>query len=58
MEAAPPPNWPQYGGISFRNVSARYRPGLPLVVRGLTCEIKPQEKVHGLAAPSIVQLPG
>ena len=35
----PSPDWPQKGGIKFRNVSFRYRPELPLVLRGVSVEI-------------------
>ena len=35
----PRPDWPQKGGIKFRNVSFRYRPELPLVLRGVTVDI-------------------
>ena len=34
-------SWPQRGAISFRAVEMRYRPGMPLVLRGLSCEIEP-----------------
>ncbi|KAF8699270.1 Multidrug resistance-associated ABC transporter, partial [Rhizoctonia solani] len=40
-----PREWPQQGGISFRNVALRYREGLPLVLNGLTFNIKPGERV-------------
>ena len=35
----PPPTWPVYGNISFEEFSTRYRPGLDLVLRGITCDI-------------------
>ncbi|KAG9103477.1 hypothetical protein FRC06_010585, partial [Ceratobasidium sp. 370] len=41
----PPPEWPQNGEISFRNVALRYRDGLPLVLDGLTFNVKPGERV-------------
>ena len=34
-----PPTWPEHGAIEFRNVSMRYRPGLPLVLRNLSLTI-------------------
>jgi ATP-binding cassette subfamily C (CFTR/MRP) protein 1 len=37
--------WPTAGAVSFENVQLRYRPDLPLVLKGLTFEIKPGEKV-------------
>ena len=41
----PPAEWPQEGGVKFRNVALRYRDGLPLVLDGLTFEVKPGERV-------------
>ncbi|KAG8690811.1 hypothetical protein FRC11_008965 [Ceratobasidium sp. 423] len=41
----PPHEWPQEGGINFRNVALRYRDGLPLVLDGLTFDVKPGERV-------------
>jgi ATP-binding cassette, subfamily C (CFTR/MRP), member 1 len=42
----PPPEWPTKGAISFTNVDLAYRPGLPLVLRGITFDVKPGEKVR------------
>ncbi|XP_076057951.1 multidrug resistance-associated protein 1-like [Oratosquilla oratoria] len=44
-ETAPPPSWPAHGGVSLCGYQLRYRPGLELVLKGLTLEIHPQEKV-------------
>ncbi|KAL6449882.1 YOR1 Oligomycin resistance ATP-dependent permease YOR1 [Candida maltosa Xu316] len=44
-EAAPTPAWPQSGYITFKNVSLRYRPNLPLVLKGLDANFYPGEKV-------------
>lgn len=41
----PPPSWPPSGAISFKNVELAYRPGLPLVLRDVSFDIKPGEKV-------------
>lgn len=41
----PPVDWPTRGRISMRDVMMRYRPGLPLALKGITFEIDPQEKV-------------
>ncbi|CAI5454874.1 unnamed protein product [Caenorhabditis angaria] len=40
-----PQNWPSEGRIIMNNYSARYRPGLNLVVKQLNAEIKPHEKI-------------
>ncbi|KAN0068424.1 P-loop containing nucleoside triphosphate hydrolase protein [Elaphomyces granulatus] len=39
------PNWPQEGRITFSNVEMRYRPGLPLVLRGLDMDVRGGERV-------------
>jgi ABC-type multidrug transport system fused ATPase/permease subunit len=41
----PPPEWPAHGAIEFRNVSMRYRPGLPTVLHGISMSIKGGEKI-------------
>lgn len=45
QRAVVPARWPTEGKVSFRNVSARYRPELPTVVEGLTIEVGVAEKV-------------
>jgi ATP-binding cassette, subfamily C (CFTR/MRP), member 1 len=51
MEAAPitpndpPPSWPEKGAISFSHVDMAYRPGLPLVLKDVSFEVKAGEKV-------------
>ena len=42
----PPASWPSQGFISFNNVKFAYREGLPLVLKGVTFEVKPGEKVQ------------
>ncbi|KAJ8577547.1 hypothetical protein ON010_g1657 [Phytophthora cinnamomi] len=37
--------WPGRGAIRFDNLCLRYRPDLPLVLRGVSMEIQPGEKV-------------
>jgi ABC-type multidrug transport system fused ATPase/permease subunit len=39
------PSWPENGEIVFSNVQIRYRPGLPLVLKGLSIHIKPGEHI-------------
>ena len=41
----PPPTWPVHGTVTFEQYSARYRPGLDLVLRDLSCELHGGEKV-------------
>lgn len=41
----PPASWPIRGGVSFKNYSTRYRPGLDLVLKGINLDIKPNEKI-------------
>jgi ATP-binding cassette, subfamily C (CFTR/MRP), member 1 len=41
----PPPSWPNAGVISFHNVELAYRKGLPLVLKGVSFEIRAGEKV-------------
>lgn len=38
--------WPQAGEIAFNGYKSRYRPGLDLVLRNVTCKINPGEKVR------------
>ena len=38
-------SWPDKGTIEFRNYSTRYRPGLDLVLSGITVNITGTEKV-------------
>ena len=40
-----PPEWPEGGSIEFKNYATRYRPGMPLVLKGISCNIGPGEKV-------------
>jgi len=42
---SPPKNWPSQGEIVFKDFKLRYRKGLELILRGITCTIKPQEKI-------------
>ncbi|KAF8940207.1 hypothetical protein BGZ47_007831 [Haplosporangium gracile] len=40
-----PPNWPNQGHIRFRNYSTRYREGLDLVIKNVSFEILPAQKI-------------
>ena len=42
----PPASWPEKGEIKFTNVELAYRPGLPLVLKDITFEVKAGEKVR------------
>ncbi|XP_062861185.1 multidrug resistance-associated protein 5 [Trichomycterus rosablanca] len=42
---APPSDWPQEGEVVFDSVEMRYRDNLPLVLKKLSCTIRPKEKV-------------
>ena len=37
----PQPGWPSSGALSYHNVTASYRPGLPPVLRNLTFSLQP-----------------
>lgn len=38
-------SWPVKASIQFKNVSARYRPGLPLVLKDLSFDVEAQQRV-------------
>ena len=40
-----PSQWPEDGVVEFRNYATRYRPGLDLVLRGVSFQIRASEKV-------------
>lgn len=44
-ETKPSSNWPNTGGVVLENLKARYRDGLDLVLKGVSCEIKSGEKI-------------
>ena len=53
-------SWPAAGAIMFDNVQLKYRPDLPLVLRGLTFDVRAGEKVGivgrtGAGKSSLVQ---
>jgi ATP-binding cassette subfamily C (CFTR/MRP) protein 1 len=41
----PPVTWPDQGCVTFTDVEMAYREGLPLVLKGISFQIKPGEKV-------------
>jgi ABC-type multidrug transport system fused ATPase/permease subunit len=44
-EGKPASEWPTAGEVEFREYSARYRPGLDLVLKDISMTIKPREKI-------------
>lgn len=40
----PGPEWPPHGAIQFKDVEMAYREGLPLVLKGISFDIRPGEK--------------
>lgn len=54
----PPPTWPPNGAISFKDVELAYRPGLPLVLKQVSFDVQPGEKVRILfrTFQSLIQL--
>lgn len=42
---APPSSWPEMGEVQFKNFAVRYRPGLDLVLRGISFSVNGGEKV-------------
>ncbi|KAF9090660.1 hypothetical protein BGX29_011350 [Mortierella sp. GBA35] len=44
-ENKPPADWPSEGAISFKNVSMRYRPELPRVLRDISFDVQAGHKV-------------
>ncbi len=43
--ARPPAGWPSKGGVSIRNLTVRYRPELPAVLRGVSMDVEAGHKV-------------
>ncbi len=42
---SPPEDWPKEGAVSFNNYGMRYREGLDLVVKNITCDVRGGEKI-------------
>ena len=42
----PPDTWPDQGTVSFDHYSTRYRPGLDLVLKNISYQVSPAEKVR------------
>ncbi|KAI0777639.1 multidrug resistance-associated ABC transporter [Trametes elegans] len=41
----PPESWPESGEVKFTDVEMAYRPGLPAVLKGVSFNVRPGEKV-------------
>lgn len=39
------PTWPEQGRIKFDKVNLKYRPNTEIILRDLTFEVKPREKI-------------
>lgn len=50
----PPPSWPERGVVRFTNAAMAYRAGLPLVLKGVSFEIQPGEKVSSVCETQII----
>lgn len=44
-ERKPPPSWPSEGRVEMNDVKMAYRPGLPLVLKGITMSSNASEKI-------------
>lgn len=44
-DVRPPADWPSTGAIAVKHATLAYRPGLPLVLKGLNLHIEGGEKV-------------
>jgi ATP-binding cassette subfamily C (CFTR/MRP) protein 1 len=44
-ERKPPPSWPEAGKVTFDHYKSRYRAGLDLVLKDISCSIQPGEKI-------------
>ncbi len=44
-QSKPDKDWPNAGAVSFQDYGMRYRPGLDLVVKHISCDISGGEKV-------------
>ncbi|XP_065815553.1 canalicular multispecific organic anion transporter 1 isoform X2 [Labrus bergylta] len=44
-DTQPPEKWPKDGRVTFEDFKVRYRPGLDLVLHGISCDIQSTEKI-------------
>ena len=45
LDDKPPATWPQTGQVSFENYAMRYREGLDLVLKSISCDVQGGEKI-------------
>ncbi|GFZ19431.1 multidrug resistance-associated protein 10 [Actinidia rufa] len=44
-DSLPPPNWPTHGNVELKDLQVRYRPNTPLVLKGVTLNIRGGDKI-------------
>ena len=49
--------WPYQGAVQLQDYAMRYRPGLDLVLKGVTCDIKGGEKVQIRIVHQLLYIP-
>lgn len=50
----PEPNWPDKGHIELNNLCYKHSSDGPLVLKGITCDIKPKEKVNYIIVMCVI----
>ncbi|KAL6978400.1 Multidrug resistance-associated protein 4 [Sarracenia purpurea var. burkii] len=45
IDCLPSPNWPTHGNVELKDLQVRYRPNTPLVLQGITLNIRGGEKI-------------
>ncbi|KAK6930877.1 ABC transporter type 1, transmembrane domain, partial [Dillenia turbinata] len=46
-DSRPAPMWPEHGCIELKNLHVRYKPSLPMVLKGITCTFPGEKKGSG-----------
>jgi len=54
-DTKPPEQWPEGGGIEFKDVVMSYRVGLPPVLKGISLDIRAGEKI-GVVGRCVIHL--
>ena len=55
-ENQPPADWPRDGAVEFKDIVMRYRPNLPLVLKGLSLSISGGEKIGVVGRCGFIRL--